>query len=136
VHQNPKIDRRKTANGEQLQPSNNFYRYNTSTGSKAANDYSNLKYLFFGTSRTYGVLLRSRETQAFPALLGGKNSFNLAVCVGNPHHPALRCIYSMIEESGYGDQSFDVIVLGNILISSLRRLNWRNDPATSVSRMP
>lgn len=71
-------------------------------------DYSELKFLFFGTSRTYGAMLEDRATQAFPFLLGGANALNLGIPSGGPDHP-LACTYSMLLE--HREESFDVIVL-------------------------
>lgn len=96
--------------------------------SLAASDsenFYNLRFLFFGTSRTYGVMLGDdRTTSAYPFLLS-KKAVNLAIPAGSPYYP-LKCAFSMMEEHENGD-AFDVIVLeyNNIFSGSAYELAKR-----------
>jgi hypothetical protein len=93
--------------------------------------YKDLKFLFFGTSRTWGPQLgededRDRFTHAFPSLIS-PNAVNLGVRGAGPLYPK-RCAFSMLKD--YGDASFDVIVIefwisGNAAIDLARRLRHR-----------
>lgn len=78
---------------------------------KPAGDYSDLKFAFFGTSRTFGTFLKDPATTAFANVLGGDNGLNLGIPSGTPDHPR-TCTYSMLRERDVPeDESFDVIVL-------------------------
>lgn len=70
-----------------------------------------LKFLFFGTSRSYGTLLTMNERKilSFPYLLS-KNATNLSIPAGTSIYPSL-CVYSMIDKEFGQEDAFDVIVI-------------------------
>ena len=61
------------------------------------NEFENLKFLFFGTSRTYGQLLHDRLNEAYPFLLS-PHATNLAIPGSTPTFPCM-CAESMIKEA-------------------------------------
>ena len=69
-------------------------------------DSSQLRFLFFGTSRTYGALLSNPSKSAFPFLLS-PSATNLAINAGSSLYPS-HCAASMLEDT-FG--AYDVIVL-------------------------
>jgi hypothetical protein len=71
-------------------------------------EFSNLRFLFMGTSRSYGVHLPDRLNEAFPYLLSPK-AVNLAIPGSTPPY-ATKCAYSMVSPVEAGD-AFDVVVL-------------------------
>ena len=73
------------------------------------NEFEDLKFLFFGTSRTYGTLLKDRLNEAFPFLLS-PHTTNLAIPGSTPTFPC-KCAESMIRDVGKEDEAFDVIIL-------------------------
>jgi hypothetical protein len=72
------------------------------------NEFQHLRFLFMGTSRSYGVHLHDRLHQAFPFLIS-PNATNLAIPGSTPPF-ATKCTYSMVHPVEQ-DDSFDVIVL-------------------------
>lgn len=69
-------------------------------------NFSNLRFLFFGTSRTWGSGMPDRLNQAFPFLLH-PNSTNLAIPGGHSLYPR-SCTASMLKDL---DGAFDVIIM-------------------------
>lgn len=74
---------------------------------KSLDAYSQLKFLFFGTSRTVGTMLNDPLSDAFPYLLS-PNATNLAIAAGISKYPS-HCAASMLKN--HAEESFDVIVL-------------------------
>lgn len=66
-------------------------------------DFSNLRAVAFGSSRTWGAAIEDPDHDSYPALLRAKN---LAIRASGPEYPAL-CTYSMIGD----DEIYDVIIL-------------------------
>jgi hypothetical protein len=80
-------------------------------------DYSDLKFLVFGTSRAYGKGLEDREHEAFPKLLSsrGDNTVNLGIPASSSAYVG-TCLASTLEDSaatgsGAADDAFDVIIM-------------------------
>jgi hypothetical protein len=96
--------------------------------------YGQLRFLFFGTSRTYGSLLED-TSNAFPHLVAPSNGFNLGIPGGTAHYPSM-CTYSMTHPVENGD-AFDVIVLeydldGQFVVQLAQRLRHRYPEAHIV----
>jgi len=68
-------------------------------------DFANLRYAAFGTSRTFGVGTNDRISETYPSLLSMGKADNYAIRATGPEYPAF-CLYSMI-----GDNHYDVIIL-------------------------
>lgn len=92
--------------------------------------FRNLRYLAFGTSRTWGAGIGRDRHHAFPWQLS-RDATNLAIRASGPEYPSL-CTYSMV-----GDSIYDVIVLeyysdvGNIL-QLAKRLRQRFPKAIMI----
>ena len=99
---------------------------------KGKHDYSDLKFLFLGTSRTYGALLQDRERTAFPYLLH-TNATNLGIPSSSSFYPS-DCVSSMLKD--YGDEVFDLIVLEFIGPHIQKTLKLVTRLNTQVSRYP
>jgi lysophospholipase L1-like esterase len=99
-------------------------------------DYSRLRFLFLGTSRTFGSELGTdRLTAAFPYLISPQ-SVNLAIPGSTPINP-LKCSYSMIQPVE-NNTAFDVIVLEydvklHLLVDLARRLRQRYPRALIIA---
>lgn len=74
-----------------------------SESSESINDISNLRYLAFGSSMTWGSGVQDRSN-AYPYLLSSKAT-NLALRATGPNYPSI-CTQSMV-----GDEIYDVIML-------------------------
>jgi len=70
---------------------------------------SSLRFLSFGSSRTYGAGLKEdvRDKLSYPALLNGTN---MAIAGSVPEYPAM-CLFSMISSDRNEDQVYDVITI-------------------------
>jgi hypothetical protein len=75
-----------------------------------APDFNNLRFLYFGTSRTFGsgLPLSERTKLTFPALVSTKFT-DRSVPAGSAEYPS-RCLYSIMKKVEDND-SYDVIVL-------------------------
>lgn len=73
-------------------------------------DYSNLKFLVFGTSRAYGSGIKDRENDPFAKQLS-KAALNLGIPASTSEYPS-QCVSSMLSSSSAPpNDAFDVIIL-------------------------
>jgi len=96
----------------------------------SSDESTELRYLTFGTSLTWGSVLKDRY-KAYPWLLSS-NVTNLAMCASDSSYPSM-CTQSMVQDSTY-----DVIVIEydrrrfEFLLNLVRRLRQRFPDATIV----